>query len=259
MNRREFAYLSALAGAILDRAHASPLEGHAGKTAEAAGLITEMVFLDDCVRLAMYDDAFSKKAKKALTDFPDFVRNGGLSPVDLKSGSAETFALVAGRHFSTALQKHRGTVAPDALLYQDVAIMRDLALSAGRDPGKATDLVDLLNLLHTRRRLGLHTLNPDPGIQLWLEGIVRWWRDQQAWREALASAYKSPDPVKLKSTLEFYNPADPLIGIARQFQFAQVAPVDIYKQAVPQASRGSHYSRALCDATTALKSEPAFS
>jgi hypothetical protein len=257
MNRREFAYVSALAGIVLEQAPASPSKGNSGKPSEAAGLLTEMIFVDDCVRLAMYDDALSKNAKKALTDFPDFVRNGLLSPPDLKSESAEKHALVAGRHLSAALREHRSATSPNALLYQDVVIMRDLANAAGRDPAKATGVLDLLNLLHTRRRLGLHTLNPDADIQVWLEGIVKWWRDQHVWLTAVASAYTSPDPAKLRETVEFYNSADPLIGVARRFQFAQVAPVDMYKQAVAQAPRGSQYSRALHAAMVALQSEPA--
>src|SRR5215831_21192814 len=107
MNRRDFAYLTAFAGLVSANARAERPPEHSGKIPAAAGLITEMTFLDDCVRLAMYDPEISKAAKTALTSFPDFVHNGTLSPPAVGTKSQEAFALTAGRHCSAAFRQHR--------------------------------------------------------------------------------------------------------------------------------------------------------
>jgi hypothetical protein len=139
-------------------------------------------------------------------------------------------------------------------LYQDIAVMRDISAKAGCEPDKSAPVGDLLNVLHVRRRLGLHTLNPDDNIQAWLEGIVTWWRDQHHLRDALAAAYTTPDPGKMHEfTSDFYNPADPLIRLARGLQVAEVAPADAFRPALEQARSGSHYGRALAEAMESLR------
>src|SRR5262249_15832206 len=102
---REFAYVTAFAGWFAASAKSS------ANMPEGAGLITEMVFLDDCVRLAMYDPEIPKNAKSALTAFPDYVRNGTLAPsspqVSLAAKSPERYALHAGHRCSESLNRHR--------------------------------------------------------------------------------------------------------------------------------------------------------
>src|ERR1700744_6525051 len=113
MNRRQFAYVSALAGMVLEQAQGKSKEIAAENIPDAAGMITEMVFLDDCVRIAMYDPTLSKTAQKALTAFPGFVRNGALSPL-LDASSPERYALAAGRVYSEAFHSHRKSVSPES-------------------------------------------------------------------------------------------------------------------------------------------------
>jgi hypothetical protein len=257
MNRREFAYVTAFAGLAASQARAERTSGTAAKIPEAAGLITEMVFLDDCVRLAMYDPEISKPAKTALTTLPDFVHQGILSPHSIDAKSAEGYALLAGHRFSEALKRQRQPNSPEARLYQDVGVMHDLASTAGRNPAKPGPVGDLLDVLHVRRRLGLHTLNPDDDIHNWLEGIVTWWREQRDLRASLAAAYTSPDNAKMREyAAGFYNPADPLIRLARDFQFGEVAPPDAFPPALNRARQGSGYARALAAAVEDLRKAP---
>ena len=256
MNRREFAYLSALAGALSTPARAGRA-GQPEKIPEAAGLITELVFIDDCIRLAMYDPALSGAAKTALTSHGDFVRNGVLFPGGSEAKTGEVYALEAGKVFSAALTRRRRPGTPEARLYQDIAVMRDLAVQDGCDPSKPAPVADLFDLMHVRRRLGLHTLNPDTGIHQWLEGVITWWHDEHDLRAALAAIYTAPDPAKTREFVsEFYNPADPLIRLARGFQFAEVPPADALGPALNKAASGSRYARALAEAIEGVRSLP---
>jgi hypothetical protein len=256
MNRRQFAYVTGLTGAFAASGAGAPAHTPPARVPEAAGLLSEMVFLDDCVRLAMYDNAIDGEVKKALTAHPDFVRNGALWPGKAPKTGEET-ALAAGHSCSAALDRHRHPNSAEARLYQDVAVMRDMSAKAGCEPDKAAPVGDLLNVLHVRRRLGLHTLNPDDDIQRWLEGIVTWWNDQRELRDALASAYPSPDAAKMREfAAEFYNPADALIRLARGYQMAEVAPADAFRPALEQARGASHYARALAESVEALRKIP---
>jgi hypothetical protein len=256
MNRREFAYLSALSGALSTPARA----GRAGapeRIPEAAGLITELVFIDDCVRVSMYDPTLSSAAKSALTSHGDFARNGLLFPGGSDAKTPEVYALEAGKIFSTALARRRSPNTAEARLYQDIAVMRDLAVKDGCDPSKSAPVTDLFDLIHVRRRLGLHTLNPDGDIHKWLEGVVTWWRDEHDLRAALAAIYTAPDSAKTREFVsDFYNPADPLIRLARGFQFAEVLPADSLRPAMNQASSGSRYAHALAEAIEGIRSLP---
>ena len=261
MNRRQFAYVSAFAGAVAAGARSDAAPAHSGKVPEAAGLITEMVFLDDCVRVAMYDPALSAAAKTALAEYGDFVRDGALSPAGSGAQTAAQYALSAGRLSSEALNRHRRPNSAEARLYQDIAVMRDLAAAAGCDPSKPGLVGDLLDILHVRRRLGLHTLIPDDNnletIHPWLEGVVTWWKDQRNLRVALAAAYTSPDKTKMQEfAAGFYDAADPLIRLARGFQFGRLTPPDALPAALDQAQKGTGYAHALADATAALRKAP---
>jgi hypothetical protein len=188
MNRREFAYVSALAGALSNAAGAKGATTQPARIPEAAGLITEMVFLDDCVRLAMYDPALSAASKSALAEHSDFVRNGALSPSNAAAKSALEYALAAGRVFSAALQRHRNPNSAEARVYQDVAVLRDLREHSGQH-ANGMPAGDLLELLHVRRRLAFHTLIPDDAtvedVHVWLEGICGWWNDQRNLRRPM--------------------------------------------------------------------------
>jgi len=253
MNRREFAYATGLTGAFAAAGSGATVHSRPGRIPEAAGLLSEIIFLDDCVRLAMYDPGVGAGVKKALTSHPDFVHNGVLWPGGAAKSSEEV-ALAAGHACAEALRRHRHPDSAEARLYQDVAIMRDISEKAGCDPDKSAPVGDLLNVLHVRRRLGLHTLNPDDNIQGWLEGIVTWWTDQRDLRDALAVAYTAPDAAKIREfTAEFYNPGDALIRLARGFQVAEVAPADMYRPAVEHARAGSLYSRALAESMESLR------
>jgi len=201
MNRRQFAYVTALGSAV--SAGTRAVAGtQTGSIPEVAGLLSEMVFLDDCVRVAMYDPKLSVAAKTALAEHGDHVRDGALSPAGSSANTAPHFALTAGRLASEAFKRHRQPNSAEARLYQDVAVMRDLAAGAGCDPSKPGLVGDLLDLLHVRRRLALHTLIPDDGdlqaVQAWLEGVSTWWRDQRDLRVALAAAYSSPNKAKMR-------------------------------------------------------------
>jgi hypothetical protein len=137
--------------------------------------------------------------------------------------------------------------------------MRDAA-GAGCDSSKPCPVGDLLDLLHVRRRLALHTLIPDDGdlqaVQAWLEGVSTWWRDQRDLRAALAAAYSSPDKAKMREfAAGFHNPADRLIQLDRGFQFGRLPP-DALPAALDQAAQGSGYARALADAAEALRKAP---
>jgi hypothetical protein len=253
MNRRQFAKVTGLTGAFAATGSGATVHSRPGRIPEAAGLMSEIVFLDDCVRLAMYDPGLGGELKKALTAHPDFVRNGALWP-GAAAKSSEEAALAAGHVCAQALRRHRRPDSAEARLYQDVAVIRDISAKAGCEPDKAAPVGDLLNVLHVRRRLGLHTLNPDDNIHQWLEGVVTWWRDQHDLRDALAAAYSAPDPGKMREfTAEFYNPADPPIRLVRGFQMADVAPQDMLRAALEQGRGGSHYSRALADALESLR------
>lgn len=260
MNRRQFAYVSALAGAVAGtRSQGAPAQ--TGKIPEAAGLITEMVFLDDCIRVAMYDPMLSAAAKTALAEQADFVRDAALSPAGSGAKTAGQFALAVGRLWSEALNRHRRPNSPEARLYQDIAVMRDLATAAGCEPSKPGPVGDLLDVLHVRRRLSLHTLIPDDNTiettHLWLEGVVTWWKDQRDLRGALAAAYTSPDRTKMKEfAAGFYDSADPLIRLARGFQFGQLTPPDALASALDRARQGTGYARALANAAEALRKAP---
>jgi hypothetical protein len=251
MNRRQFTYVTTL-GAAATGARGQRTTTPIAHIPEAAGLITEMVFLDDCVRLAMYDASLAAPFKTCLTSRADFVRNGALWR---GSGTTpEATALSAGRAASESLYRHRLPDSTEARLYQDVALLRDIAEKAGCDPGKPDPVADLLDVLHVRRRLGLHTLNPDDEIHPWLEGIVTWWRDQRNLRAAIAAAYSAPDATKMRQfTAEFYRPQDPLIRLARGYEFAEVPPADAFQPALAQAAKGSGYARALAGAVESFR------
>lgn len=257
MNRREFAYVTAIAGLVSGARRAESATGQAVKAPEVAGLITEMVFIDDCVRVAIYDRGVSVPAKTALTSHGDFVRNGVLAPAGSEARTAETFALAAGRSFSETLHRYRQPDSPEARLYQDIAVMRDLAAGAGCDAAKPGPVADLLDLLYVRRRMGLHTLNPGDEIQKWLEGVVVWWREQRDLRASLAAAYTAPDGSKMREFVAgFYRAEDPLIRLARRYQFGEVTPPDQFAAALDQARKGSRYAVALAQAVEALKKAP---
>ena len=255
MNRREFSYVAALSGALLPQGRAERARSSPSNLPNAAGLISEMVFLDDCVSIAMYDADLSPASKTALTAYPDFVRNGALWPASPNAKNAEQFALSAGHVCSEALAKHRRPDSPEARLYHDIAVMRDMARKAYCDPSKPAPVHDLLEIIHVRRRLGLHTYNPDPDIQVWLEGIISWWKDQSNLLTALAAIYSDPDPSKVDEYVSgFYNPDDAIIRLARGFQFSEVPPEETLRPALDRASGGSHYARALKEAVEGFRS-----
>ncbi len=106
----------------------------------------------------------------------------------------------AGRLVSEDLNRRRRPNSAEARLYQDVAVMRDLATGAGRDSSKPGPVGDLLDLLHVRRRVALHTLIPDASdfqaVQAWLEGVSTWWKDQRDLCVTLADGYPSPEKSK---------------------------------------------------------------
>jgi hypothetical protein len=260
MNRRQFAYVTAL-GSAVSAGTRTAAGTQAGRIPEVAGLFSEMVFLDDSVRVAMYDPKLSVAAKTALAEHGDHVRDGALSPAGSGANTAPQYALTAGRLASETLNRQRRPNSAEARLYQDVAVMRDLAAGAGADASKPCPVGDMLDLLHVRRRLALHTLIPDDGdlqaVQAWLEGVSTWWRDQRDLRVALAAAYTSPDKAKMREfAAVFYNPADPLIQLARGFQFGWLTPPDALPAALDRAAQGSGYARALADAAGALRKAP---
>jgi hypothetical protein len=259
MNRRQFAYVTALSGAVAGT-RAEGAAAQPGRIPEAAGLITEMVFLDDCIRVAMYQPALSEAAKNALAEYSDFVRNGALAPAG-SARTAQQFALTAGRLCSEALNRRRRPNSAEARLYQDIAVMRDLAAAAGCDPDKPGPVADLLDVLHVRRRLGLHTLIPDDEnlqvMQAWLSGVCAWWKDQRDLRAALGATYSSPDSAKMREfAAGFYDAKHPLIKLARGFQFGQLVPPAGLPAALEQARQGGGYARALADAAEALQNAP---
>lgn len=260
MNRRQFAYITAFAGAATGtRAEAAATQP--GRIPEAAGLITEMVFLDDCIRVAMYDPALSAAAKTALVENAEIFRNAALGPTVSGAKTAAQFALAAGKLCSQALSRQRRPNSAEARLYQDVAVARDLAAGAGCDPAKGGPVGDLLDLLHVRRRLALHTFIPDDEnletMHQWLNGVTVWWREQRDLRAALAAAYSAPDGAKMREfATGFYEAKHPLIRLARGFQFGQLAPPDSLKPALEQARQGGGYSRALVDSVEALRKAP---
>lgn len=135
MNRRQFAYVSGLTGAFAAAGAGAPVHTRPGRIPEAAGLITEMVFFDDCVRLAMFDSAIHGEVKKALTAHPDFVHNGVLWPGTTPK-TAEEIALSAGHSCAAVLNRHRSAHSAEARLYQDVAIMRDISGNPAATPIK---------------------------------------------------------------------------------------------------------------------------
>lgn len=260
MNRRQFAYVTTLAGAMR-----SPVQSASAATPrnipEAAGLITEMVFLDDCVRVAMYDPALSNAAKTALAENGDLIRNGALSPAVSGAKTAAEFALAAGRESSEILHRYRRPYSAEARLYQDAAILRDISAAAGCNPDKPAPVGDLLDVLHVRRRLRLHTLIPDDSdyqtLQTWLDGVCVWWQDQRNLRAALAAVYTSPDNSKMQEFVSgFYSAADPLIQLARGYQYGRLAPPDGFGPALDKARQGGGYSRALVGAVEALRKAP---
>jgi hypothetical protein len=259
MNRRQFAYVtafgSAASSAPLSRNAARP---QAARTPESAGLITEMVFLDDCVRLAMYDPALPAASKNALAGNADWVRSGALSPAAAEAPTPVLYALLAGRLFSEALMEQRKSDSAEARLYQDVAVLRDLARTAGCDPSKAAPVADLLELLHVRARLSLHTLNPDDeNIHGWLEGVFHWWGDERDLRASIAAVYSAPDAAGMKEFgAGFYAPSDPLIRLARGFEFGAVVPPGGLAPALEHARQGSRYARALAAAAERLRQAP---
>jgi hypothetical protein len=258
MNRRQFAYVTALGSAVTAGTRAGAAVTQPGRIPEAAGLITEMVFLDDSIRVAMYDPQLSASAKSALAEYADGFRDGALAPAGPGAKTPAQAALAAGRLASEALKQHRRPNSAEARLYQDIAVMRDLAAAAGLDPSRPGPVGDLLDVLHVRRRLALHTLIPDDNnletIHPWLEGIVKWWRDERDLRVALAAAYTSPDKTKMKEfAAGFYDPADPLIRLARGFQFGQITPPDALPSALDRARQGTGYARALAGAAEAVR------
>ena len=168
----EIAYVTAFAGLVAAKAQGERTAGSAVKIPGAAGLITEMVFLDDCVRLAMYDPEISKdRQDRAHYTLPDYVGTGRfLRPVRILSPRKDTHSAV-GRCCSEALHLHRQPNSAEARLYPGHRrYARSQAAKAGHNPAKPSPVGDLLDVLHVRRRLGLHTLNPDDDIQNWLEG-----------------------------------------------------------------------------------------
>jgi len=258
VNRRQFAYVTALLGAAGSRTRRADAAHSPAAVPEAAGLIIEMVFLDDCVRVAMYDPALPEPAKTALAENGDFFRNGALSPAGSGGKDAAAFALAAGRVSSEILRRHRRPRSLEARLYQDMAVLRDLAVAGGRNPDRQAPIGDLLDLMHVRRQLSLHTLIPDDGdfktLLAWLEGVCTWNKEQHDLRAAIAAAYCSPDHAKMRELVSsFYAAADPLIQLAREFQYGRLAPADALASALEKARQGSGYARALNESVEALR------
>jgi hypothetical protein len=261
MNRRQFAYLTAMASAVAGEMRAQGNSAKSVDAPDAAGLITEMVFLDDCARLAAYDPALSTASKHALATYTDHLHDGALSPESGTPKKPTQYALVAGRLCAQALSRNRKPDSAEARLYQDAAILRDLSAAVGCEPNAAAPVADLLRILHHRRRLAMHTLVPDDAtvddVQAWLQGICVWWRGQQHLLEAVANCYSSGNSAKTREFADaFYDPKHPLIRLARGFEMGDVRPRDAFASAIKAGGESSGYARALFDASGSLHQLP---
>ncbi|MFO8006767.1 MAG: hypothetical protein R6V05_03435 [Candidatus Brocadiia bacterium] len=120
------------------------------------------------------------------------------------------------------------------------------SLSAG--DVRAADVEELLRAVLQRALLGLHTLKPDArDIEGWLDGLLDLRQEYRVSIPRYAKALAEPDAGKVRRFIEevnFYDPADPLIRLARSIQ--RNGPADVpMEEALEAAGGGSHYARAL--------------
>ncbi len=156
----------------------------------------------------------------------------------------------------------------DCSVYHDVFLYREVYACGEREP-YAPDFLDvqpaglerLFRLLLQRSLLAMHTFIPGgEDIDAWLDAVID--RRQQFTVDIAryAEAFARPDPDRVKrfiTDVDFYDPEDALIRLARALQRGEATDVDL-EEAVSAAAEGSQYARALRRAFLYLRSAGEF-
>ena len=264
-NRRDFARISALfgaAGAIAAPPPAAP--------AALAGHITCTAVADDCMRLAMCSAAVTETVKKAVAQYADLNRLGGLvqlpqeripalldncrqrlaSPKTERAGRQE-MALIAGWLWWKAAESH---LSGGDRVTRDIIVLREVSDDASPKAATVEDLNRLFRVLETRRLVALHTFNPDStSADEWLSRLFVWHRDFKVLLNRYAEAYRAPaaEPA-------FYNRADPVIQLARAVQRGGIVNRAELEPALQAARSQSHYAQAIARGCRQMEAASAY-
>lgn len=151
----------------------------------------------------------------------------------------------------------------DCSIYNDVEVLRQVYGDGGSDPWGLRALAGadrdrreirlraeaLLASVWQRSLLRMHTFIPDDSDpDGWLDRVVE--RHQRLYvdLQRYAAALTDPDPERVRRFLvepNFYNPADPLIALARSRQRGTAPPGTSLAMALEQAQNQSLYARML--------------
>jgi hypothetical protein len=160
----------------------------------------------------------------------------------------------------------------DCSVYHDVFVFRAVYAAGAEEPYAGAvltreaeslprgnlppaELEDLLRAILQRALIGLHTFRPDADhIEDWIDGLLGLGQQFRVNVARYAEALAEPDPEKVRRFIEepnFYDPADPVIALARSIQKGQPLQTPV-TDALAASTQGSHYSRALVRACNYL-------
>jgi hypothetical protein len=120
---------------------------------------------------------------------------------------------------------------------------------AGAEDISVQEVENLLRAIWQRALVGLHTFKPDHSdAEGWIERLIE---ARQEWRVDItryARAFADPDPDKVRRYIEeinFYDPDEPLIRLARSLQAGEADPSVDLDQALRPDAVESKYGLAL--------------
>lgn len=248
MTRREALQLAAAA-------LASPAFAFAQARKPWAGYLTAAFAVDDVRRLLALDPKADPEVRTALMRHPDPAKLGcalippasnwkpGVEAEGALTDPREQLAVAAGAVIAHTVAQ---TLGREASGYDPLAL--DAALLAARHPAPAKvsreDYLAYLRAVDIRCQIELHTLDPDDrDILAWLDGVARWYRDGQAYLEALASLLAS------RPSSPAFDARDPLFRLSEGVRRAEAVTAARFASAKPD----SPYGQALFNALAALR------
>ena len=228
--------------------------------------------LDDALALYAYAVPMPARFAGAVLNYPDLVRTAGLLPATPPDAVALLDAFRADHDAPAAAEKaafgagwlaHRaataelgGAASDEAARYRAAEVLRD----RGRGGvGSADDVEALMEAMWHRTMVRLHTLKPDDqDVEGWMGRFVAWRREAEAEARALAEAIAAPDAaVRRRHTAGFYDPADPVVALARTMERHELTAPPPLRAALAEPG-ASAYARAAAAAARTLLQATAY-
>jgi hypothetical protein len=133
--------------------------------------------------------------------------------------------------------------------YSPSTLEADMASSVAPQAFAVGEIESVLRAFWQRALLGLHTFIPDQAdIEGWLERLFRARQQFYVDIARYAQAYSDPDPDMVRRFIvevNFYDPCDPLIRLARSLQWGAADEGVDLQEAVEAAGSQSQYAQAL--------------